>query len=217
MRGRPRRQRAWQRGCVDAGRRRRRRRMPDADRGAGGDRARALLLRGMGVRGRARRRRLRRDLLGARAVWRGPWHCCQLRTKQQTGYIVHSGSTLVQTHRSLLYLASQSSHVAPPDLLERYETFLAGYSHGRLEVAPSRPQSLVTEGHGLTIVRNAVRGPRARHQRRQTGRRAGSGSGRPRAPSTHAVRTHPTVAHYAVVAASPEPCRDGRRGRDARV
>jgi len=50
-----------------------------------------------------------------------------LRTKQQTGYIVHSGSTQVQVNRSFLFLASQSSQVPPAKLLSLYEAFLERY------------------------------------------------------------------------------------------
>lgn len=64
----------------------------------------------------------------------------QLRTKQQTGYIVHSGSTQVQVSRSFLFLASQSSQVPPAQLLRLYEAFLDRYrargTHGPWSPGP---------------------------------------------------------------------------------
>jgi len=48
----------------------------------------------------------------------------ELRTRQQTGYIVWCSSTVLQRERTLLYLTSQSSTVTPQGLLDRYQTFL---------------------------------------------------------------------------------------------
>ena len=55
--------------------------------------------------------------------WIQPQFYNELRTRQQTGYIVSSGSTLTEETLSLFFLI-QSGDFAPDDLSERVRSFL---------------------------------------------------------------------------------------------
>jgi len=58
----------------------------------------------------------------------------QLRTEQQTGYIVHNGVSRLRDHVFLTFSVQSSTH-DPRDLLARFELFLEGFL--REAMAPS--------------------------------------------------------------------------------
>lgn len=65
-----------------------------------------------------------------------------LRTKQQTGYLVQSMLSPVVSHRDVIYFVVQSSQYKPGDLLHRYNTFIA---KTLADLSSAKPTLLTTD------------------------------------------------------------------------